>query len=127
MATAPASSAGTEAINALVRVHIPSDAKRLVRSIFAKSDPRDVAKKLLDGDGNATSARIFTLLMEYLYGKPLSRLDESGERPFVFDYISRVPRPPSELALKAAAERAAASPDGNAGDDDDEGDPHDTL
>lgn len=91
----------------LVRVHVPNDAKRFVRAVFARKNPLEVAGNLLDGGGSATSARFFTLLLEYLYGKPLPRLDENaGGQPVVFEYISRVPRPPSELARQAAASQA---------------------
>jgi len=68
--------------------------RNLVRAIFAEHDPVDLAGKLLTEKGDATKAKTYFTLMEYLYGKPAQQFEASGpegERPFQF--VTYAPRP----------------------------------
>jgi hypothetical protein len=116
-APAPSSAGGRDR-----RGYVPRDVKVLVRAIFARTDPVDVATNLLRGEGDATMAKTFALLMEYLYGKPVQPYDAGGPgdperfgaRPFQF--ATHVPRPyQSGGASQVAAEPRSATEDENDG------------
>ena len=100
----PARASRAAAARTRVRPYLIADVRRLVRSIFTRADPVDVAVKLLSGGGDATSARTFTLLMEYLYGKPAPQYEGGGPgsdgRPFQF--VTHVPRPQYTLDSRDA-------------------------
>lgn len=69
-------------------------AQRLVRAIFAKNDPVEVATTLLHCKSEATRAKSFFDLLGYMYGKPAQQSEASateGQRPFQF--ATYVPRP----------------------------------
>jgi hypothetical protein len=69
--------------------------KRLVRAIFSRIDPVEVGRTLLDKSGDATKAKTFFQLLEYLYDKPGAEPEASGpeaeKAPFRF--VTHVPRP----------------------------------
>ncbi|HMD31666.1 MAG TPA: hypothetical protein VKG84_07135 [Candidatus Acidoferrales bacterium] len=90
------------AIPGATRSYIPPNVKRLARAIFVRNNPVDVASRLLSGEGDATMARTFTLLMEYLYGKPLTQLDSGGPEDdrVIYQFVTRAPRP--QLPAQAA-------------------------
>jgi len=108
-ARAPAQAGGSRAASKAEssrRAYLAQDVKRLVRAIFARNDPVEIASQLLGKEGDATMAKIFQLLMEYLYGKPVQQYDAGGpyddRRPF--QIAAHIPRP---RMPQAAAETAS--------------------
>ena len=71
------------------------DIKRLVNAIFAEADPVEVGSRLLAGTGDATVAKTFALLLEYLFGKPVQQIEASGPEgaQITYQFISSAPRP----------------------------------
>jgi hypothetical protein len=71
------------------------DIKRLVDAIFAVADPVEVGSRLLAGKGDATVAKTFALLLEYLFGKPVQQIEASGPEgaQITYQFISSAPRP----------------------------------
>jgi len=68
--------------------------RNLGRAIFAENDPVDVATKLLKGEGDATVAKSFFQVADWIYDKPAQQSGASGpegERPFQF--VTYAPRP----------------------------------
>ena len=75
---------------------------RLVRAIFSANDPVEVATSLLKCKSDATRARIFAMLFDYLYGKPVQQMEASGpEGEKVFQFVTYAPRPQHQLDSKS--------------------------
>jgi hypothetical protein len=79
--------------------HLPPwrmrDVRRLVRAIFSAKDPIEVGQDLLSKKGDATVAKVFTLLIEYLYGKPVQPIEATGANgeKGIFQFVTYAPRP----------------------------------
>ena len=71
------------------------DIKRLVDAILEKNDPVRVASKLLKCKSDATIAKIFALLIEYRFGKPVQQIEASGPagEKITYQFITTAPRP----------------------------------
>ena len=83
----------------------------LVKAVWAKNDPVDVATDLLQESGDATKAKVFLQLLEYQYGKPVPPVDasEPAEEKVAFQFVSNIPRPDySTAAWKANASSTTA-------------------
>lgn len=77
---------------------LPASAAELARAIFERNDAVEIASDLLQEAGDTTAAKIYTLLLEYVYGRPLqaeaAEDAEGGDVPCV--YVSSIPRPPAQ-------------------------------
>jgi len=103
------------------RATVPRRAGTLVRRIFAKNDPVDVATKLLNGERDATAGRVYLQLLEYLYGKPAQPVDVRGagdEQEIEYQFVSNIPRPqyppPHRAPGSLDARESAGAHSGNA-------------
>ena len=71
------------------------DVRTLMRAIFRRRNPADVAVDLLEKGSEATRAKILSQCLEYLYGKPVqpvtARNAENDDASF--DFICHIPRP----------------------------------
>lgn len=82
------------------------DARALVNAIFQKHDPIETAGKLLTGAADSTAAKIWALLLEYRYGKPVQHLEAQGAdgAPVTMQLVTTVPRPLREYESGAVIE-----------------------
>ena len=96
-ASAPAESAQ--------RACVPRRPSTLVRRIFAKNDPVDVATALLKGERDSTAGRVYLQLLEYLYGRPGQPAEprSGGEEQIEYQFVSSIPRPQYPPRQAAAA------------------------
>ena len=87
------------AVPTTVPARVPHSARKLARMIFTRNDPVDVATKLLNGELDSTAAKIYAMLLEYLYGKPAPRLEagnpEGGKT--LYEFVTYAPRPQHQL------------------------------
>jgi hypothetical protein len=72
-----------------------NSAKGLVNAIFREKDPVELGATLLGCGNAATAAKIYTLLLEYRFGKPLQQLEAGGpdESRIVYQFVTHAPRP----------------------------------
>src|SRR5271155_571147 len=71
------------------------EVKRLVRAIFSAKNPVEVGTSLLQCKSDATRAKIFAMLLEYLYGKPVQQMETNGPdgEKVLFQFVTHAPRP----------------------------------
>lgn len=96
------------------RASVPRNARRLMRAIFARNDPVDIAGKLLREGSDATKAKVFVQCLEYLYGKPVQPVEArgAGGEKIEYQYVSNVPRPkypPAHYVPAASAANASGA------------------
>lgn len=72
-----------------------SDIQGLVDAILEKNNPVSVASKLLKCKSAATVAKIFALLLEYRFGKPVQQIEASGPEgaQITYQFVTSAPRP----------------------------------
>ncbi len=94
----------------------PRTAKGLVDAIFQKTDPVTLGAALLGKDGTATAAKIYALLLEYRFGKPLHQLEAGGpdESRIVYQFVTHAPRPDYTGSAPDAVENRGSGPAGDA-------------
>jgi hypothetical protein len=68
--------------------------RNLGRAIWAANDPVEVATRLLKGEGDATVAKSYFQVADWIYGRPAQQSGTSGpEGERAFRFVTYVPRP----------------------------------
>ncbi len=68
--------------------------RNLARAIFAENEPVGVATRLLKGEGDATVAKSYFQVADWIYDKPAQQSGASGpEGEKAFQFVTYAPRP----------------------------------
>jgi hypothetical protein len=73
-----------------------ANAREFADAVFAKVDPVNVARELLEGGdakGGSVRARVWETLLEYRYGRPPAADSADAGAPLCVRIISHIPRP----------------------------------
>ncbi len=73
----------------------PENVRALVKAIFARHDPIEVASKLLTCNRPTVVARVLERLLDYKYGRPRQAIEATGPGggPVRLVIVSHIPRP----------------------------------
>jgi hypothetical protein len=84
----------------------PENVRALVKAIFARHDPVEVASKLLNCNRPTVVARVLERLLDYQYGRPRQAIEATGPgggavRVVIVSHIPRPARPPGRGSVQA--------------------------
>ncbi len=84
----------------------PENVRALVKAIFARHNPVEVASKLLNCNRPTVVARVLERLLDYKYGRPRQAIEATGPgggpvRLVIVSHIPRPARPPGRGSVQA--------------------------
>ena len=93
------------------RGYVHRNVIKLMRAIFRKHNPVDIAGGLLREGTDATKARIFIQCLEYLYGKPVQQIETraADDDAAPFQFFTHIP-PPEYPARSAMHTNSSGTP-----------------